>query len=289
MKTPLDCLVCFMSQAVRGAALACPDDADAQRDIVLRASEMFSRWNLNEPPPAQAVHLNRLICEVSGLDDLFRDEKVKANTRVLELLPQLRHTVRTGHDPLRAALEVSIIGNYIDCGVVQEFDWEAALEKENNLLDEVSLSRFRERLVPGARVVILGDNAGEIGLDTLLVSQLSEMGCKVTYAVRSAPVLNDATLADAAVVGMDRLCEVVESGSDAPGTVLSRITDEFRTRMDEADVLLSKGQGNFESLYGEWADVFFAFKVKCPIVMKITGEPVGSSIFRWSGLDFAHG
>jgi len=182
-------------------------------------------------------------------------------------------------DPLALALELSVIGNYIDRGVELDVDWEAELADVARTLSPDVLTRFKAHARSGARVVVLGDNAGEIALDTLLVEVLLRRGCEVVYAVRSRPILNDAIMADAAYVGMTRLCQVVESGVDTPGTVLDRCAPEFRQRLDQADVILSKGQGNYESLQGELAGAYCAFKVKCQRLVDETGLGLGDSAF----------
>jgi uncharacterized protein with ATP-grasp and redox domains len=128
--------------------------------------------------------------------------------------------------------------------------------------------------------MILGDNAGEIGMDTLLVKQLQNLGAEVTYVVRGAPILNDATLEDARFVGMDRLCRVISSGADSPGTVLSRCHSDFLEELYAAPIVISKGQGNFEALHGRLSGAFFALKVKCPVVARLTGFPVRTSVFN---------
>jgi hypothetical protein len=112
-----------------------------------------------------------------------------------------------------------------------------------------------------------------------MVRELQELGARVTYAVRGRPVLNDATLDDAREVGMDELCEVVSSGVDSPGTVLSRCSREFRRLLGEAGAVVSKGQGNYEGLVGELPGVFFAFKVKCAAVARHVGREQGSTVF----------
>lgn len=120
-------------------------------------------------------------------------------------------------------------------------------------------------------------------MDTLLVRQLQGLGADVIYAVRGAPILNDATLEDARFVGMDRLCRVIPSGADSPGTILSRCSKDFLDQLYVSQIVISKGQGNFESLYGHIPGVFFAFKVKCPVVSRLTGFPVRTSVFAQLG------
>lgn len=286
MDTALECMPCFKRMAVQEARLACPDDELLQREIVAEWEALLPRLDMDVPPPAVARVLADLVRAKTGIRDLYAEDKREANGFVLGLLPGLQDRVeaeRNGGDPLALALELSVIGNYIDRGVDLEFDLEKELAEVAGSLFPDVMRAFRERAVPGASVLILGDNTGEIVLDKLLVRELRRLGCDVTYAVRSRPVLNDATMADARAVGMTSLCRVVESGVDTPGTVLDRCTPEFLDRMRASDVILSKGQGNFESLDGAWQGIFCAFKVKCKRIARKTGLEFGSSAFCLSG------
>lgn len=284
MNTALDCMPCFMKMAIRDARLACPGDEAMQHDIVIAWGRMLGELDFNAPPPDIARHLSDLVRAKTGCGDLYYDDKQEANARVLELLPEIKAMVvaereKIGGDPLALALELAIIGNYIDRGVDLEVDWEAELESVTDSIDSEILENFKLLAVSGAKILMLGDNTGEIVLDMLLVEELQRLGCQVTYAVRSKPVINDATMADAEAVGMTKLCAVVESGVDTPGTVIERCLPEFVERMRDADLILSKGQGNFESLEGIWPGVFCAFKVKCRRVSKDSGLLLGSSAF----------
>ncbi|MGE4192321.1 MAG: DUF89 domain-containing protein [Pseudodesulfovibrio sp.] len=285
MDTALECMPCFKRMAVQEARLACPDDERLQQEIVAEWEALLPTLDMDVPPPAVASVLANLVRQKTGIRDLYADDKREANAFVLGLLPALQDRVeaeREVGDPLALALELAVIGNYIDRGVDLDFDLEKELAEVAESLSPKVMRAFRERVVPGASVLILGDNTGEIVLDKLLVRELRRMGCDVTYAVRSRPVLNDATMADARAVGMTSLCRVVESGVDTPGTVLSRCTPEFLDRMRASDVILSKGQGNFEALDGAWEGVFCAFKVKCKRIARKTGLAFGSSAFRMS-------
>ncbi len=282
MNTALDCMPCFMRMALNEARLACPGDEQMHHEIVMAWAALLSRMDLSSPPPAVARHLSQLIRDMTGCGDLYAEDKLAANAHVTALLPTLERMLEdernaTGGDPLALALELAIIGNYIDRGVDIEADWEAELNNVSTSIDKQVLEKFRTKIHCGATVLILGDNTGEIVLDTLLVKELQRVGCSVIYAVRSRPVLNDSTLADAESVGMTRLCSVVESGVDTPGTVLERCRPEFIRTMHAADVILSKGQGNFESLEGVWPGIFCAFKVKCKRVAQDSGLALGSS------------
>lgn len=282
MNTALDCMPCFMKMALNDARLACPGDEAMHRAIVAAWGRRLADLDLTEPPPAIARHLADLIAAMTGCGDLYFEDKRASNARVQELLPGLKGVVERrraeGGDPLALALELAVVGNYIDRGVRVDADWEAELANVTATFPPEVVADFTARAVDGADVLVLGDNAGEIVLDTLVVEELLRRGCRVTYAVRSRPVINDATMADAEDVGMTRLCTVVESGVDTPGTVIERCAPAFLDRMRAADLILSKGQGNFEALQGRWPGIFCAFKAKCARVAAESGQPKGASV-----------
>ncbi|QJB57590.1 ARMT1-like domain-containing protein [Pseudodesulfovibrio sp. zrk46] len=284
MNTSLECMPCFMKMALREARLACPDDEAKHYEILVTWGRMLGELDLSSPPPAIARHLTEMIREQTECGDLYYDDKQAANVRVMELLPSLKQLVEAERakpkgDPIALSLELAIIGNYIDRGIDLDVDWEAELANVSESLPDDVLSEFKAKLLPGANILILGDNTGEIVLDMLLVEELQKKKCDVTYAVRSKPVINDCTYTDAEMVGMTKLCRVVESGVDTPGTVLNRCLPEFIDRMKDADLIISKGQGNFEALEGNWPEIFCAFKVKCRRVAKDSGLDLNSSAF----------
>jgi len=283
MHTTLDCLPCFLRQALNGARLASPNDPDTQKRVVLAWAKAFSSFDLDRSPPALAGVLYAMLSEITACPDPYAAYKAKSNAHALSLVPDLSRVVRKSLDPLRAALGVSIIGNYMDPAAPLEMDLERALkQEEHEALDSGAYEKFKVLAAAGrARVLILGDNAGEIAFDTLLVQELLNRGCEVVYAVRDRPVINDATLEDARKVGMVKLCRVVSSGADTPGTVLSRCSPAFLEDMDRADVIVAKGQGNFEALRHVRSGVFHAFKVKCPVVANELGAPQGRTMFLY--------
>jgi len=277
VKTNLDCLPCLLTQGLRAARLCAPEDADLHRRLLQTWAARLAEMDINLPPPAIAGQLYRDVESLLGNGDPFLQDKKTANARVMKILPRLQSIVASSSDPLARSLEVSIIGNYIDSGVARDFPWEEELEQEARDLDRQVYDRFCQAVEDHKEVMILGDNAGEIALDTLLVRRLQERGCKVTYVVRGSPIINDATLEDAREVGMTELCRVVSSGVDTPGTVLSRCDPDFLASFNRSPVILSKGQGNLEALSDECSGIFYALKVKCPVVAGVTGLPVGRS------------
>lgn len=284
MRTHLECLSCFIRQAIDVGRLLAPEDSALQLRIVQDWAARISTMTpeeLAEPAPWLATQLYARANEMAGEADPYKEHKLRANARVLEMLPQLQGMVDQAVDPLRTALGISITGNYIDVGAPHRTDWESALieETKNTHWAGDVYEQFSAELQPGVSVLIVGDNCGEIGLDTILVKELQARGCEVSYSVRGGAILNDATMEDAEGVGMTSLCRVLSTGAAAPGAVLSQVSEDFKGEMRRADVLISKGQGNFESLEGRWPGVYFALKAKCRVLTREMGVSMGESLF----------
>lgn len=211
-------------------------------------------------------------------EDAYARLKQESNDLVLELLPRLRPMVERAEDPLALALQFARTGNFLDFGILtpevaHKALWEAVERTPEMSLDEAVYGSFLEDLAHAGQLVILGDNAGEIAFDTLFVEQLRRHypRLEVVYCVRGANTLNDATRADAAYVGMDRLCRVVDNGSAISGTEPDYLGEELRQELDRADVILSKGSGNLESLAGCGRNVYYLFMCKCLRMAKLLG------------------
>ncbi|WP_027178176.1 damage-control phosphatase ARMT1 family protein [Maridesulfovibrio bastinii] len=279
MKTHLECLPCFLNMTLRGVRTACPGEVDIHEKVLKAWAKGFAEADLTNSPPELVGRFFRETSSLIGGIDIFKDYKDEANARVLELLPEVRERVLQSDDVLLAAMGISILGNYMDSSVAGNFNWEDELDQMEKGIDRELYQEFLDKVFNSGKLMILGDNAGEIGLDTILVGLLKEKGVEVTYVVRGSHILNDATFEDAKLVGMMDICEVITSGVDTPGTVLPVCTDEFVKRFEKAGVILSKGQGNFEALWGSVPGVYYAFKVKCPVVAEITGHPIRTSLF----------
>jgi hypothetical protein len=281
MKTALECLPCLVRQAFEASRIV-DGDADLRERIMREALVMTAQADLSGSPLPVVQRMQRRIRELAGDEDPFGELKRRSNEAALALLPSLAERVRTAPDPLTAAIRVAIAGNTIDVGASGTRSTERIEEAIDGSHDQPfhgDVEAFRRALADAGSILYLADNAGEIVFDTLLAAQLP--AGRVTFAVRGAPVLNDATLADAEVAGLERFGEVVSNGSDAPGTLLSDCTPDFRARFAAADLIIAKGQGNYESLSDEPADIFFLFTVKCPVVAALTGlEPGTQALLR---------
>jgi uncharacterized protein with ATP-grasp and redox domains len=275
MKTALDCVPCILRQSLEAARMVSTDPVmheQTLRSILQWAREM----DLDQSPPALAQRLHRYLRGMTGVDDPYRRAKDQLNQLALELVPPFRAKVEADDDPLKLAARLAIAGNIMDMGVIGNLTEAEVRETMDQALHAPffgELENFRQAVAEAKSILYLADNAGEIVFDRLLIEQLPRE--RVTLVVRGAPIINDVTLIDAQTVGLDQLVEVIENGSDAPGTILSDCSPEFRRHFSEADLIISKGQGNFETLSGEAGNIFFLFKVKCPMVAKLVGQPVG--------------
>ncbi len=199
----------------------------------------------------------------------------------LHLLPGLRAQVEDSNDPLMTAAHLAVAGNIIDLGAksgLNEHEIHDAIRHAAEQPLEGDLEEFRREAERAEKILYLADNCGEIVFDTLLVEQLGAK--RVTVAVRGMPIINDATLVDAQTAGLTDLVRVIGNGSDAPGTLLDDCSDEFKTAFETADLIISKGQGNFETLSDCGRTIFFLFKAKCPVVADSVNLPIGTHVLR---------
>ena len=221
-------------------------------------------------------------CGIKG--DRFLQEKKDSNRFVLERLDAIRTRIQNAPDPVYAGLQLAILGNYIDFSALQG---EVSFEKLDAMLDEAhkmdldpqNYAQFLQELEDGKRLLYITDNAGEIGFDRLFAEALQERfpHLAITFCVRGGPAANDATREDAQAVGIP--FPVIDNGTCIAGTELSVLGQEAKQTMDEADVILSKGQGNVESLLGCGYNIYYAFLVKCTRFMQLFDKPKLTPMF----------
>jgi len=281
VQTYLDCYPCFVRQTLQAARMAGADEAQ-QRDIMCQALDLLGRHSVGTilSPPEIAYRIHKMVRKQTGVNDPYYEAKQVSTQRALALYPELKQVVHQADDPLDAALRISIAGNIIDFGYSQDYDLESTLKRV--LAQSFALDRraeLRAALSEADRVLYLADNTGETVFDRVLIETLD---VPVSYAVKSGPVLNDAVRSDALDAGIDLAAEVIETGSDAPGTILRQCSDDFRRRFEAAELIIAKGQANYEMLSDQGARVFFLLQVKCPVIGQDIGAPAGS-IVLWQG------
>ncbi len=279
MKSTLDCIPCFLRQTLEAARMA-TDDAALHKQIVRQALTLTAEMDFNVPPPVISQRIHQLVREIAGTPDPYRPLKQWYNQMALQWLPELRDKVRRADDPFEAAVLLAIAGNIIDFGVEGELDIQtvrrtvdAALHQK---LDPDILRQFQEEIQKARDILYLGDNAGEIVFDRLLLEQMPME--KVTFVVKGSPILNDAVMEDAVQAGLTELVRVIDNGSNAPGTVLPLCSPDFCSEFNSADLIVAKGQGNFETLDETEANLFFLFQSKCAVVARHSGKPIGTFV-----------
>lgn len=211
--------------------------------------------------------------------------KRKYNDLVLSMEDAVRARIEASEDPLISALIYARVGNYIDFGALDEVDEEAflALFRDAKVSDEDApvVSSFIRQCEKAQRFLLISDNCGEIVLDKLFLEQMKKRfpALRLTVLVRGGEALNDATREDAEYVGLDRVAEIVTNGSSIAGTVYETLPEDARQALDCADVILAKGQGNYESLSRQGRHVFYSFLCKCELFTGRFQVPLFSGVF----------
>jgi uncharacterized protein with ATP-grasp and redox domains len=277
MKTYLDCFPCFLRQALEAARMVGADE-ERQRMIIDRTMAALRDAPLESTPPEIADRVHRIVRQLTANHDPYAAVKAASTREALRLYPRLRALAVEDGDRLERAVRIAIAGNKIDFAPGTYFDVEQTLEsilsQPFGINDMVAL---REALSEARSVLCLGDNAGETVFDRVLIEALD---VPVTYAAKDGPILNDATVEDALAAGLDEVAEVVSTGSDAPGTILARCSAPFRRLYEEADLIIAKGQANYETLSEGGERLFLLLKVKCPVIARDVGAPVGSIVLK---------
>lgn len=281
MYTALDCLGCFFRQAL-DAARRVSDDPAFHEQLVKQMALWVQEVDLSEPPPVMAQRLYRYLYTITGVADPFAAAKEQDNKLALSLLPGLRQRVANSDDPFKLAVRLAIAGNLIDLGAKSNISEQEVLDAINHVEDTPfsgDIDRLRREAATANNILYLADNAGEIVLDQLLIEALDPQ--RVTVAVRGKPILNDATMADAESTGLTKIVKVISNGTDVPGTWLPECSQELLDHFNSADLVISKGQGNFETLSQAPRTICFLFKVKCAVIADESNLPEGSQALLW--------
>lgn len=291
MKTELACLPCFFRQVTRTLRYA-GVNGDQGRSIAREAVRIVEDAPLDQAPARISTRLHRLLRERTGVDP-YRQVKEEYNRIALAMLPALRElagsfTCGAGcrDAKLAGAVRAAIAGNSIDFGIYDSVDLERALQDAfSTPLAAGSWARFEDAVHAARNILYLCDNAGEVVFDRILIEQLTGAGKQVIAAVKGVPVINDATLEDAAAADLRAsACTVLDNGSDGIGTLLETCSSEFLAAYRSADLIISKGQANYETLVTEEDPrTFFLFMVKCPVVASGLGRDTGEIVLLESG------
>jgi len=281
MKTYPACYQCVFRQAVTAVQLTGLDE-NTQIQTLKKVLFTLAYADDRLSPSAIAGETNRIIRESTGIDDFYREAKNSSHLNALHYLDDLRKLAKLGIDSLEQGIKISAAGNIMDIIHTSNYDlWYEVETTVNQELQGGGLEAFREKLNTSPHLLILADNVGETIFDRVFIETLD---IPVFYAVKSGPILNDATREDALAAGIDQVAEIVETGSRAPGTILSQSSKEFQKLFQESSLVLSKGQANYETMDEQGEQVFFLLRVKCPVLADELNAPFGSLVLKQGNL-----
>jgi len=289
LKLKLDCIPCLIKQALRAARLAGASE-EMQARIVKEAMEVLldEPWNVTPPELAHVVY--KLVRKITKVNDPFKEVKRRSNERALRLYPKARELVSSSKEPLLTAVKLSIAGNIIDFGALEDVseDIEARvleiIDRDLTLNDYLTLKR---KVMSSSSLLFFADNSGEIVFDKLLIEIMEETRGKpfdrITIVVKGGPIINDATPDDVEYVSLTRLenLEVRTVSNGDPGSGPERSSPEVMGWIRSHDVVIAKGQGNYECL-SEVEGIFFLLLAKCPVIAKDLGVSVGSLVLKYN-------
>lgn len=263
MKTYIDCIPCFMDQALRAGRIATKDEAKI-KELLNSVGCMIKNIPMESTPPETGDIIYREVSRITGVNDPYKEIKKSNIKEALALYPELKEMVKASENSLLTAIRIAIAGNVIDLGVNKEFN---LIEDIRTIIKQdfaiFHFDEFAEALSKAKSILYLGDNAGESVFDKILIE---EIGKPVTYAVRDIPVINDVTYEDAIASGLEEVAEIISSGTSAPGTILHTCNPAFLKKFNHSDMVISKGQGNYEGLSNTDRSVFFLLKAKCKVI-----------------------
>ncbi len=276
MKIGLECVPCVLNQTIAASRLA-TDDEGLHDKILQEMLQVLAKVNDHRYAPELFRAAQRIIAKHTGVADPYKEVKKDHIEAVLSYYPQLLSFLETKEDRLYWALKASAAGNCIDLGIFAEVDIDGIIEKElEGPFAKDDYDYFLEKLKKAKDILILADNAGESVFDRMLIDHLPDV--PITYAVKDKPIINDVLIEDAIASKID--ATIISSGSDVSGTIICEGTKEFQAIYKKADIVISKGQGNFETLSKEdKREIFFLFKAKCALVTRLLEVQLGDYVF----------
>lgn len=288
MKTYLDCIPCFFKQALEAAILAGADDK-TQKKIINEIAKAIPGIELSSTPPEMGKTIHDVVKKLIGQEDPYKKLKEKATEQTLKIYPELKKKIKSVDNKLLMAVELAIAGNIIDYGTKNSLDVEKELtkilRKEQGFIKEEKESIFNfksfKNAVKNAKdILYIGDNVGETVFDCILLEEIKKIDPEkeIVYAVREKPIINDVLKEDAVRAGIDNFAKIISSGSEVPGTILALCSKKFLKIFRKADLVISKGQGNYETLSDENRPIFFLFMAKCPVIARHVDCRVGEIV-----------
>lgn len=277
------CVGCIINQSAKVSNAIGADEALTKK-LTATVEELSSDFSFKQNPPEIASYVYAKMAELANKADLYDEVKAQSTKKALSFVPLLKNKLLESDNKLLTATKIAVAGNVIDLAAAVEFDLAEELSKvfeRGFAYNDFSL--FESKLLKAKNIVILGDNVGEHIFDYMFIEVLQELYPNVnyTYMVRGKPIINDVTMKEAKEYGFDKLCNLVDSGVNTPGFAYNRATQEAQELFDKADLVISKGMGNYECLTPiQRENICFLLKVKCQVVANSLNKEIGDIICK---------
>jgi damage-control phosphatase, subfamily I len=275
MKTDLECIPCIINQCVTTLKLTNCDE-QTKIETINELMDILKKIDLDLPPANNSDIVYSLCREKTSVADPYLKLKKKYNKLALEFFPDLKDLVHESKDRLYAAIKIAAGGNIIDFGINvnkgKAIDFELIKHEIENVPFAIDdYEKFKRDLNKAKKILYIADNAGEIFFDRILIKEIIKQNKNVVLVVKSGPIINDATMEDAVFAGLDNLVKIVESGSAKIGLNLDHLSEEFLKEYKDSDMIISKGQGNFETLHSIDHNIYYILKAKCEKIARELG------------------
>jgi damage-control phosphatase, subfamily I len=287
MQVTAECIPCYL-QTCLNAFNKSGFPKEQQTNILNQLLPMIPQFDQTRSPAENSTLVLHRLVELMGGQDPFLKAKKESNQQAMSMYDKMKDLINNSEDPLFTALKLAVAGNIIDFGIYLDYDLDKAVKDalENPFAIE-DYQPFKDYLSKAKNILVVGDNSGEIVFDRLLIEELKKYPVTIKYGVKGNFILNDATMDDAKEVGMTEVVEVINSGCNFLGTIEEKCSPEFINIFKEADLVISKGQANYESLEGSlFAEnkTFFILKAKCPIVAENLNVKYGDIVLAQNHL-----
>ncbi len=283
MKAVSECSYCYLKQAHTSISLVLKDEEKILASFK-RLLPLIKSFSLEKTPCEYSTLVLKEVNRLLGVYDPFSEEKKLCNTMALEWEGYLRRLIHRSREPLRTAIELSVVGNIIDLGIKEQINIKKSIEQilsQGFSIDDSDIIIQKVKNDSNLNILIIGDNAGEILFDKILVEELLKYTSQVVYVVKSGPVINDSLLEDAEAVGMTGICKIIETGNDWAGVIEEICSEEMKEHLRKSDIIIAKGQANYETLTETCYPVFYILKAKCPPVANHLGVKVGDLVCKY--------
>ena len=277
MKVQIDCIPCQVRQSL-ATAKKLTDDASVISKSLRETLNIAAAFESHENIFSLYYEMAENVKKINPSWDPYKEFKKDFNKICLKAAPELKKDAYLSSDVFTAGLRIALAGNAIDVMQGNLINEDVLIESVNkSLLQDINTSNIellKHNIINAKKILFIGDNAGEIVFDKVFIeiikdTILKDSGVdKITYSVRGGPALNDSTIDDAIMVGMDKLVKIVSTGIDLPAAYLPLCSAQFKKEYADSDLIISKGQGNYEALFDERKNIFFLLKLKCETFLK---------------------